>query len=457
MAAAPASASIQLGAYIPGAPADAQALSEYAAMVGRQPDIVMWYRGFGQPLLYSNEIANVRATGQTPMVTWEPYDQSLSQIASGEYDSYLHESAAIAKSWGGTLMVRFAHEMNGDWYPWDEGVFGSETYLAAWRHVVSLFRADGAVNVKWVWSPYTQSGNKYPISPYFPGDEWVDYVGLDGYNWGGGNGHWQSLKEVFSASYAVVTQLSAKPVIIAETSSSEISGDKGTWIRAGFMSAIPQSFPRVSAVVWFNSTQALDWRVDSSQSSLDAYRAVVNCSIYGGTGLCETTPGKRFAVRSVHMPQRVSPTVTGVLSYVLSESAQVHIKILSNGRLTRQAAIVCEGRAGRNRMPLARILHRRHLHVGRYRVVITARNKLGRSRHRSANFRVVRSIRPDFAHPRRREKVQVGFKRSVSPSVSLRGKQGDSPRTRIKDGIAIPSPGRSAKPKVAPRSARSAP
>ena len=52
-------------------------------MVGRQPDIVMWYRDFPQPLLYSNEAANLRATGQTPMITWEPYEQSLSGIASG--------------------------------------------------------------------------------------------------------------------------------------------------------------------------------------------------------------------------------------------------------------------------------------------------------------------------------------------------------------------------------------
>src|SRR6266516_175718 len=82
-------------------------------MVGRQPDIVMWYRNFGRPLLDSSKITNLRATGQTPMVTWEPHNQSLSGIASGRYDSYLHESARIAKSWGGTQMGRFAHGMNG--------------------------------------------------------------------------------------------------------------------------------------------------------------------------------------------------------------------------------------------------------------------------------------------------------------------------------------------------------
>jgi hypothetical protein len=393
MAAAPASASatIQLGAYTPGAPANARTLSEYAAMVGRQPDIVMWYRYFGQPLLESSEIRNLRATGQTPMVTWEPYDQSLAQIASGAYDTYLHESARIAKSWGGTLMVRFAHEMNGSWYPWGGSNSTPETYLAAWRHIVSLFREDGADNVRWVWSPNVQEGRKYPISPYFPGDEWVDYVGLDGYNWGSAKGAWQSLETVFSTSYSVVTQLSAKPVIITETSSSETGGDKAAWIRTGFMSAIPQSFPRVSAVIWFNETHEEDWRIDSSQASLDAYRAVVNCSIYGGTGPCEgaSERKRRLTVRSVHVTPRVSPPVSGSVSYDLSESAQVLIKVLPLGRFAHIASTVRRSRAGHNRVPLALILHRRHLHAGRYRVIVTARNRSDRSRRHATRFRVV--------------------------------------------------------------------
>jgi len=392
MSAAPASASatIQLGAYTPEAPANARALSEYAAMVGRQPDIVMWYRDFGRPLLGSNEIANLQATGQTPMVTWEPYNQSLSQIASGAYDSYLHKSADIAKSWGGTLMVRFAHEMNGTWYPWAGSDSAPSTYLAAWQHIVSLFRSDGATNVKWVWSPFVQVGRKYPIPSYFPGDAWVDYVGLDGYNWGSANGTWQSLEAVFSASYSIVTQLSTKPVIITETSSSETGGDKAAWIRAGLMSTIPQSFPRVSAVVWFNNVQEDDWRVNSSQASLGAYRAVVNCWIYGGTGPCEgATERKRLTVRSVHVTPRFSNAVAGSVSYDLSETAQVQIKILPLGHYAHTVSVVRKSRTGHNRVPLARILHRRHLHAGRYRVVVIARNQSDRSRRHRAHFRVL--------------------------------------------------------------------
>lgn len=407
MAVAPASApaTIQLGVYTPEAPESARALSAYDAMVGRRPDIVMWFREFGQPLLGSQEIANLSATGQTPMVTWEPNDQSLSQIASGAYDSYLAESARIAKSWGGPLMVRLAHEMNGSWYPWGGSNASPEAFIAAWRHVVSVFRAEGADNVRWVWSPNVQGGEpaRYPISPYFPGDEWVDYVGLDGYNWGTPVGRWQSLEEVFAASYAVVTGLSARPVIIAETSSSEIGGDKAAWIRTGFMSTIPQSFPRVSAVVWFDRKKEDDWRIDSSQASLDAYRAVVDCSIYGGTGPCESgSEGRKLVLRSVHVTPRVSGAVTGWVSYDLSEFAQVRIKILPHGDFANEVSIVRRSHPGRNRVPLARILHRRHLHVGRYRVVVTARNQTDRSRSRRAHFRVTRPSRRRRVSTRRR-------------------------------------------------------
>jgi hypothetical protein len=385
-----ASATIQLGAYTPGAPANARTLADYAAMVGRQPDIVMWFREFGQPLMEASEIANLRATGQTPMVTWEPHEASLAEIASGAYDPYLHESAAIAKSWAGPLLLRFAHEMNGPWYSWGSEAITPETYVAAWRHVVSVFREDGADNVRWVWSPYVLAGGRYPIVPYFPGDEWIDYVGLDGYNWGTDRGGWLGADTLFSASYSVVTELSAKPVIVAETSSSEAGGDKAAWIRTTFLSAIPQSFPRVSAVVWFNEAREEDWRVDSSPASLDAYRAVVECSLYGGAGPCEgATERKRLTVRSVHVPAQISGAVRGSISYELSEPARVHIEIVPLGRSGHIASIVRESRAGHNRVPLARIFHRRHLHAGRYRVVIGARNQNDSSRRRTVHFRVV--------------------------------------------------------------------
>lgn len=387
-----ASAYIQLGAFTPGAPANGEALARYAAMVGRQPDIVMWYRNFPRPLLQADEIANLRATGQTPMVTWEPQAASLTEIAAGAYDEYLHESAALAKSWEGPLLLRFAHEMNGDWYSWGSGATTPGAFIAAWQHVVSLFRADGAVNVRWVWSPFVAVGDKYPIAPYFPGDEWIDYVGLDGYNWGSATGTWQSLKAVFASSYALVTGLSAKPVIVTETGSSETGGDKAAWIRTGFMTTIPEAFPRIGAVIWFNQAREDDWRVDSSSASLEAYRAVVNCVFYGGRGPCPGGSEGRLSVHSIRVPATVGGAVRGAVSFALSETAEVQIKVIPLQHARHAVSIVRKGRAGRNRVPLARVLKRRHLHAGRYRVVLRARNESERSPRRVVHFRVVERV-----------------------------------------------------------------
>ena len=91
-------------------------------------------------------------------------------------------------------MIRFGHEMNGDWYGWSGQ---PAAYVAAWRHVVSVFRGEGAANVKWVWSPNVDNGD-YPFARYFPGDSWVDYVALDGYNWGRSRRRREPVAEPFS-------------------------------------------------------------------------------------------------------------------------------------------------------------------------------------------------------------------------------------------------------------------
>lgn len=293
-----ASASIQLGAYVRDAPGNGQVLDDYASLVGGAPAIVMWYRSLDQPLMFSSEISNLAARGQTPMVSLEPVDSNgddipLSRIAAGEFDSYLHDAAGVAKSWNGRLLIRFAYEMNlspGAGIPWGggQGAFagnGAADYVAAWRHVVEIFRADGAANVEWLWAPNIDDGG-IPFAQYFPGDAWVDAVGLDGYNWGSAfasTGHsWLGLGDTFAGSYATLTQLSSKPVTITEVASAEVGGDKAAWIRKGFLDEIPRLFPRVAAVVWFNVRKEADWRVDSSPAALQAFREVVSSSLYGG-------------------------------------------------------------------------------------------------------------------------------------------------------------------------------
>src|SRR5690349_8714060 len=279
-ATAAAEAPRQLGVYLPGGGGSASVLDEYASMVGRKPDIFLVFRNMDGPLLYSSEIANLRARGETPMVTLEPYAgsgvASLSDIAAGKYDSYFRKEADALRGLGMTVMIRFAHEMSllsSDWGPDKAGNTGS-AYVDAWRHIVTVFRQEGAGNVKWVWAPNVDYGGR-PFTQFFPGDEYVDYVGLDGYNWGTSGGEsFTSFSKVFASSYATITALSSKPVIITETAASEVGGDKAAWIEDTFLKTIPNTMPRVSAVIWFDDNKEEDWRVNSSQASLDAYRKV---------------------------------------------------------------------------------------------------------------------------------------------------------------------------------------
>lgn len=326
-------APIKLGVYTAaqgqlGAPEDAGWLDSYAEMVGRRPDIVMDYSNVTDPLLTQREISNLQARGETPMVTWQLFQSGysgptipLDQLAAGDYDSYLHKAAALAKSLPFEVMIRFGHEMNGDWYGWS----GNPTaYVDAWRHIVSVFRQDGATNVKWVWSPTVDYGD-YPFASYFPGDSWVDYVALDGYNWGTagtGTDKWESLYEVFASSYAKITQLSSKPVIFAETSSSEAGGNKADWIREGFLKTIPQKFPRVAAVLWFDRDAEEDWRINTSSASLAAYREVVASTLYGGN----VPPPAEAEPQPVVEGLEVTAVVPSASSPVASGSSRASLK-----------------------------------------------------------------------------------------------------------------------------------
>ncbi|MFI5027113.1 MAG: hypothetical protein ACHQCI_10250, partial [Solirubrobacterales bacterium] len=174
---ATAGAAIKQGAYYcPTVPVGSscfatsgEALDSYESRYGRFPDIALYYRGLDATLLFSSEKTALQERGVVPMVTVEPYvggqPASLQDIAAGKYDGYIHSEAASAISYGGEVLLRFAHEMNGDWYPWSGD---PAAYVAAWRHYVDVFRADGASNVRFVWSPNVNPSGRIPFDAYYP-------------------------------------------------------------------------------------------------------------------------------------------------------------------------------------------------------------------------------------------------------------------------------------------------
>jgi beta-mannanase len=206
----------------------------------------------------------------------------MAAIAAGRYDAEIEADARFAAHFPGQILLRFAQEMNGRWFP--QRSADPEAFVAAWIRYVRIFREFGADNVAFVWTPSVEVSGAKPFEPFFPAARYVDYVGLDGYNWG--RSHRKSFSEVFAAGYDRLTELSDKPVVIGETASAPGPG-KPAWIRDGFLRELPRSFPAIEAVIWFSkdlsSDGQRDWRIETTAAATVAWREVGDSILYGGT------------------------------------------------------------------------------------------------------------------------------------------------------------------------------
>jgi hypothetical protein len=292
---APAHA-VALGAYIPGAPMDPSKIDAYATLTGTMPHIVMWYQEWsGQwNYFYAKGADAVRARGATPYITWEAQagnkvdpNWTLDSITNGSHDAYIRQWTHDVAAWGKPIFVRPLHEMNGNWYPWGMNVNGNSTsdFVPAWRHIVNVANSQGATNISWVWCPnVASSSGQAAYAALYPGDAYVNWSCIDGYNWGTSQSwsHWQSLSTIFNSSIDAVTALTNKPLMIGEMSSAESGGDKASWITNGYASLL-SDMPAVRAVTWFDTVKETDWRVNSSTDALSAYRAVSKLSAFSAT------------------------------------------------------------------------------------------------------------------------------------------------------------------------------
>jgi hypothetical protein len=279
-----------VGVYLPESDWNPAIIDRYASAVGRQPAIVQLYRDWSAQPFEPAVLDPIAARGAVPMVTWEPWRDwsegvSLWAIANGAEDAYIATAARQAAAWGRPMFVRFAHEMNGAWYPWGRGVGGNTplAYKAAWRHVVRIFRLEGAHNVRWVWTPYLDGGSR-PFEPFYPGDKWVDWAGLDGFNWGA---RFLSFAKIFNPSYREMVKLTSKPLMIAETGSVEYGGSKAIWIRQALGKALPR-LKHVRALVWWSDvhSKGTDLRLDTSAGAFEAWASALQAP--------RLNPGREF-------------------------------------------------------------------------------------------------------------------------------------------------------------------
>jgi mannan endo-1,4-beta-mannosidase len=262
------------GAYIKGAVWNKEILLDLETTLEHEFKILHWFTNWDTPF-EGTMVERILELNRIPLVTWQATGKPLSAIREGRYDSYLRGWAKGVRNVKGEVYIRLFPEMNGNWTSWN----GNPTQLvAAWQHIVTLFRQEGATNARWVWSPNVTdepATEANRMENYYPGERYVDVLALDGYNWGTTRSYtaWKPFEDIFETPYQRVTALGKQPVWLAEVASTEHGGDKATWINEMLNST---AFPRVKTVVWFNENKETDWRIESSQQSLTAFREWFN-------------------------------------------------------------------------------------------------------------------------------------------------------------------------------------
>jgi hypothetical protein len=279
-------AALRFGAATPGGPLAGAELDEVARISGESPSAVLFYKDFLQAPPIA-ELNAVRSRGAVPLITWEPWAwggglaqpaYALDRIAAGDFDAYITQWGQALASWGQPVQLRFAHEMNGNWYPWAEGVNGNQPgdYVQAWRHVHDVVAATGASNVDWVWSPNVPYFGSTDLAGLFPGAGYVNVVALDGYNWGTSASwsSWMSPQDLFAPGIAQLRTLApGLPILIAEVASAEAGGSKAQW-NTDLVSYLAAQAD-VEGFVWFHMQKETDWRINSSDASAAAFNAAL--------------------------------------------------------------------------------------------------------------------------------------------------------------------------------------
>lgn len=269
------------GAAAPGLADCGGAIDRWNRELGNELAIVHWYQRWRspQPDFPAGAAGDVAEHAAVPMISWEPWSEAsaairVEDIARGRLDAYVRAWARDAAAYGGPVLLRPMHAMNGNWFPWSVTARGSspQLFVQAWRHIHDLFQREGASNVTWVWSVSSfagLAGDNRDLLSYYPGDWYVDWVALSAFNWGAATdfGTWRSPDALLGPTYAELTRRFTKPVMLAEIGTVAQGGDPAAWI-AQAMRASERDFPDVGAVVWFGEQSGTaDFRLRGALSA----------------------------------------------------------------------------------------------------------------------------------------------------------------------------------------------
>lgn len=248
---------------------------------GKKPSMAMMFQGWNTPGKLDFPTAfcqEADAKGYIPHVTLEPM-MGLTELMSGKYDADIKKYGQAIAKFGKPVILRFAHEFNGDWYPWSKEngeLVPTATYVTAYRYINTKIKEAGGTNAQWVWAPNNVNAekNNLNVGDYYPGDAYVDWIGMDGYNFGTSQSwsNWQSFAQVFGNMYAWIEKNHPnKPIFISEMGTSATGGDKAAWITDMFYQ-LEHNFPNIKAIVWFNINKETDWRFTDQAKSVEAFK-----------------------------------------------------------------------------------------------------------------------------------------------------------------------------------------
>ena len=266
-----------LGVYEPGTPPEFQPIERFSTTAGRQPNLVEYYSGWAEPF-------NIRFADMmhkhliTPFVQIDPSFASVSGIAHGAYDDYLRSYADSVRGFAHPVVIGFGHEMNGSWYQWGYHHVPPSTFVAAWRHIVSLFREEGADNVTWLWTINQDRQGTGPIESWWPGARYVTWVGIDGYYLRASD----TFGRVFGTTIRQVRMFTKKPILLSETG---VGPTSTPFAEIQDLFAGMQHYQTLG-LVWFDADQSgsilrQNWRLEDDPTGAVAFRLGVSSRLAG--------------------------------------------------------------------------------------------------------------------------------------------------------------------------------
>ncbi len=260
-----------LGVFKQGTIASYRPVTRFAKLAGRQPSVVLYYSGWLDPF-------QIRLAGQAaahnaiPFVQMLPKGIAMSSVASGKFDDYLRTYAHAVRSYGRPVIISFAPEPNGWWYEWGSGHTDPAQWIAAWRHVVILFRREGAANVTWLWTVNRGGGPTGAVKDWWPGAGYVNWVGIDGYYFRKGD----NFDGLFGPTIRAVRQFTHDPLFLSEIGIGQVTGQAA---------AMPNLFAGIRkyhllGLVWFDVSQHdgiyhQEWQLEGHPAAIAAFRKEV--------------------------------------------------------------------------------------------------------------------------------------------------------------------------------------